>query len=130
MEALITNVDWLAVGVSTIICYLFASLWFSSWLFGKKWAEGVGVKNGIEENFSVYALVSQFFATLLLAWIVSLAVGNDSLSFIALISSMVFFFLLAANLMAGHSVYASLAEGVFVLAISIIMAISNLLLQR
>ena len=86
------------------------------------------MKNGIEENFSVYALVSQFFATLLLAWIVSLAVGNDSLSFIALISSMVFFFLLAANLMAGHSVYASLAEGVFVLAISIIMAISNLIL--
>ena len=46
MEALITNVDWLAVGVSTIICYLFASLWFSSWLFGEKWADGVGVENG------------------------------------------------------------------------------------
>ena len=97
MEALITNVDWLAVGVSTIICYLFAALWFSSWLFGEKWADGVGVENGLEKNFSVYALVSQFFATLLLAWIVSLAVGNDSLLFIALISFMVFFFLLAQH---------------------------------
>ena len=88
----------------------------------------MGSEMRIRDSFSVYALVSQFFATLLLAWIVSLAVGNDSLLFIALISFMVFFFLLAANLMADHSVYASLAEGVFVLAISMIMTISNLLL--
>ena len=128
MEALVTNVNWLAVGVSTIISYLFASLWYSPSVFGSKWANGIGLQIGAEEGFSIYALVSQFFATLLLAWIVSLAIGNGSLAFIFLISLTVFFFLLAANLIAEHSTYASLVEATFVFAISLIMTICNLLL--
>ena len=128
MDALITNVNWLAVGASTIISYLLASLWFSPSFFGRKWADGVGLKLAEDEGFSIYALISQFFATLLLAWIVSLAVGNDSLAFIFLISLTIFFFLLAANLIAEHGIYASLVEATFVFAISLIMTICNLLL--
>ena len=128
MEPLIANVNWLAVGVSTIIGYLFASFWYSPSIFGEKWADGVGLKIGADEGFSIYALVSQFFASLLLAWIVSLIVGNGSLAFIVLISITIFFFLLAANLIAEHSAYASLVEATFVLVISLIMTLCNLLL--
>ena len=128
MEALVTNVNWLAVGLSTIICYLFASFWYSPMAFGGKWADGVGLKGRVQEGFSFYALVSQFFAILLLAWINSLIVGNGSLVFIILISLTIFFFVLTANLMSGYSNYSSLLEATFVLAISSIMTACNFIL--
>jgi len=34
MEILLAGVNWLAVGVSTIICYMLAGLWYSPKLFG------------------------------------------------------------------------------------------------
>ena len=76
MEALVTNVNWLAVGLSTIVSYLFASFWYSPTAFGGKWAAGLGFKDGAQGGFSMSALVCQFFSTLLLAWIISLAVSN------------------------------------------------------
>ena len=128
MEALVTNVNWLAVGLSTIISYLFASFWYSPMAFGGKWADGVGLKGRVQKGFSFYALVSQFFAILLLAWINSLIVGNGSLVFIILISLTIFFFVLTANLMSGYSNYSSLLEATFVLAISSIMTACNFIL--
>ena len=128
MEALVTNVNWLAVGVSTIICYLFASFWYSPWVFGIKWANGVGLKDRTQEGFSFYALVCQFFAILLLAWITSLIMGNGSLVFIFLISLTIFFFVLTANLMSDNSNCSSLVEATFVFAITLIMTACNFLL--
>ena len=128
MEALVTNVNWLAVGVSTIISYLFASFWYSPLVFGSKWSDGVGLKERTQDGFSFYALVCQFFAILLLAWINSLIMGNGSLVFIFLISLTIFFFVLTANLMSGYSNYSSLLEATFVLAISSIMTACNFIL--
>ena len=128
MEALVTNVNWLAVGVSTIISYLFASFWYSSLVFGSKWADGVGLKERTQAGFSFYALVCQFFAVLLLAWINSLIMGNGSLVFIFLISLTIFFFVLTANLMSDNSNYSSLVEATFVFAITLIMTACNFLL--
>ena len=48
MEILLAGVNWLAVGVSTIICYMLAGLWYSPKLFDNRWAEGVGMENGGE----------------------------------------------------------------------------------
>jgi hypothetical protein len=128
MEALITNVNWLGVGLSTILCFMLGALWFSKMLFGPKWAEGINIKIGPGEKQSVPALVNQFFGTLLLAWIVSLAVGNDSIAFVVLISSTFVFLLIASNLIAEHTVYASIVEGAFVIVMTIIMVICNLIL--
>ena len=128
MEALVTNVNWLAVGLSTIISYLFASFWYSSTVFGGKWAAGLGLKDGPQGGFSMSALVCQFFATLFLAWIISLAVANDSIAFIFLISLTIFFFVLTANLMSKASNYSSLVEATFVFTMSLIMTACNFLL--
>ncbi len=128
MEALVTNVNWLAVGLSTIISYLFASFWYSPTAFGGKWADGLGLKDGAQGGFSMIALVCQFFSTLLLAWIISLAVANDSVAFIFLISLTIFFFVLTANLMSKASNYSSLVEATFVLTMSFIMTACNFLL--
>ena len=128
MEALIMNVNWLAVGLSTIISYLFASFWYSPTAFGGKWAAGLGLKDGPQGGFSMSALVCQFFATLFLAWIIGLAVANDSIAFIFLISLTIFFFVLTANLMSKASNYSSLVEATFVFAMSLIMTACNFLL--
>jgi len=128
LEALVTNVNWLAVGVGTIISYLFASFWYSPLVFGSKWAHGVGLKEWTQDGFSFYALVCQFFAILLLAWINSLIMGNGSLVFIFLISLTIFFFVLTANLMSDNSNYSSLVEATFVFAITLIMTACNFLL--
>ena len=128
MEALVTNVNWLAVGLSTIISYLFASFWYSPTAFGGKWAAGLGLKDGAQGGFSMIALVCQFFSILLLAWIISLAVANDSVAFIFLISLTIFFFVLTANLMSKASNYSSLVEATFVLTMSFIMTACNFLL--
>ena len=128
MEALVTNVNWLAVGLSTIISYLFASFWYSPTAVGGKWAAGLGLKDGAQGGFSMIALVCQFFSTLLLAWIISLAIANDSVAFIFLISLTIFFFVLTANLMSKASNYSSLVEATFVLTMSLIMTACNFLL--
>ena len=128
MEALVTNVNWLAVGLSTIVSYLFASFWYSPTAFGGKWAAGLGLKDGAQGGFSMIALVCQFFSILLLAWIISLAVANDSVAFIFLISLTIFFFVLTANLMSKASNYSSLVEATFVLTMSFIMTACNFLL--
>jgi len=128
VEALVTNVNWLAVGLSTIVSYLFASFWYSPTAFGGKWAAGLGLKDGAQGGFSMIALVCQFFSTLLLAWIISLAMANDSVAFIFLISLTIFFFVLTANLMSKASNYSSLVEATFVLAMSLIMTACNFLL--
>ena len=125
MEALTANVNWLGVGLSTIICFMLGSLWFSGKLFGEKWAEGIEI--GPDHKQSVSALVSQFFGTLLLAWIVGLAVSG-SIASVVLITLAVFFLVLASNLMGDHTLYASMVEGGFVIAMTIIMTICNVII--
>ncbi|MDB3993432.1 DUF1761 domain-containing protein [Gammaproteobacteria bacterium] len=128
MEALTANVNWLGVGLSTIICFMLGALWFSGKLFGEKWAEGIGIEIGPDHKQSVSALVSQFFGTLLLAWIVGLAVSGGSIASVVLITLAVFFLVLASNLMGDHTLYASMVEGGFVIAMTIIMTICNVII--
>jgi hypothetical protein len=128
MEALTANVNWLGVGLSTIICFMLGALWFSGKLFGEKWAEGIGIEIGPDHKQSVSALVSQFFGTLLLAWIVGLAVSGGSIASVVLITLAVFFLVLASNLMGDNTLYASMVEGGFVIAMTIIMTICNVII--
>lgn len=128
MDALAANVNWLGVGLSTIICFMLGALWFSTRLFGQKWGEGIGIKIGPGHKQSVMGLVSQFFGTLLLAWIVGLAVGNGSIASVVLITLAIFFIVIASNLMGEHTLYASLVEGGFVIAMAVIMVMCNLVI--
>ena len=44
MESLMMDVNWLAVGVGTVIAFMLGAAWYSPKMFGKKWAEGVGLE--------------------------------------------------------------------------------------
>ena len=128
MEALFTNVNWLAVGVSTILSFGLGGAWYSTKMFGTKWAKGVGIDIDATAGQPVPALIVQFFGTLLFAWVISLAVVNGSIASVVLISITFFFLLVAANLFANHTVYAAVVEGAFVLTMAAIMVACNLVL--
>ncbi len=128
MEALVAGVSWLAVGVSSIICFMLGGLWYSPILFGKRWGEGVKVDTGPGAKQPIGALVTQFLGTLLLAWIVSLAFNNGSIGSIVLIVAAFSLLLIAANLFAEHSWFASLVEAAFIVVMAVIMMVCNLLL--
>ena len=128
MAELVAGVSWLAVGLSTIICFMLGALWYSPVLFGTRWAEGVNIEIGPGAKQPVGALVTQFLGTLLLAWIVALAYTNGSVSSIVLIVAAFALLLVAANLFAEHSLYAALAESGFIAVMAVIMLVCNLFL--
>ncbi len=128
MEAIVTGVNWLAVGISTVLSFMLGAFWYSQMAFGKKWAEGVGVDSGSDAKQPVAALVIQFVGTFLLAWIVALAFALEALSAAILIVITVSILLMAGSMFGGNSRYATITEGSFVLAMAVIMIGTNTIL--
>ena len=95
MEALFASVNWLAVGVSTIVSFMLAALWYSSKMFGTKWADGLNID--ADGKHPILALLAQFIGTLLFAWVVALGVSNGSIASVLLIS-ITFFFVKSSNI--------------------------------
>ena len=128
MEILLAGVNWLAVGVSTMICFGLGALWYSPKLFGTKWAQGVGIEIGPETKQPMGALIVQFVGTLILAWIIALAHTNGAYSSAVLIVIMGACLLMAGNLFANHDTYSTVVEGAFVVVMALIMVASNYVL--
>ncbi len=128
MEAITTGISWWAVGVSTLICFFLGGLWYSPVLFGKQWAEGVGVEMGDASIQPVPALVLQLAGTFLLAWVMALADAINAYPAAVLIILTITTLLIAANLFSQHSLASSLIQGFFVIAMAIIMVVCNLVL--
>ena len=74
-----SSVNWLAVGLGTILSFLLGWLWYSPKVFGIKWAEGSGVTLGSAEQMPVFAMVSQLVALLLLAVVIGLTATVNAL---------------------------------------------------
>ncbi|MGY8815021.1 MAG: DUF1761 family protein [Gammaproteobacteria bacterium] len=58
MSELTAGVSWIAVVVSFVVSFMLGWLWYSPMLFGKKWAEGVGVEMGDASTMPVFAMVT------------------------------------------------------------------------
>lgn len=74
-----SSVNWLAVGVGTIVAFLVGWLWYSSKLFGKKWAEGSNVSLGAANEMPVFAMIAQLLALFLLALVIGMTAATDAL---------------------------------------------------
>ena len=122
MNELTDNVSWMGVIVGTVVAYALGWLWYSPKLFGTKWAEGVGVKlDG--SGPSAMALVIQFVATFLLAWIIGVtAVANALLTAILIVLTIVCL-MVAGGLFGQKSRYAITTEAGFVVVMAVIMII-------
>ncbi len=122
MNEITDNVNWLAVIVGAIVAFLLGWIWYSPKLFGTRWAEGVGI-NLDDSGPSALAMVIQFVATFLLAWIIGVtAVANALLSAILIVLTIVFL-MVASSLFSQKSRYAITTEAVFVVVIAVFMII-------
>ena len=128
MDALLTGVNWLAVGISTVLSFMLAGLWYSKKLFGKKWAEGKGIDIDSGAGQPVPALVTQLVGTFLLAWIVALAMANNALSSAILIVITIAILLMAGSMFGGSNRAATVIEGGMVIAMALIMISTNAIL--
>lgn len=123
MSELTTNVNWIAVIVGTVLSFLLGWLWYSPKLFGKKWAEGVGVDLGAASSMPVAAMVTQLVATFLLAWVVGITATRNALATIVLIVIMLALFIVANGLFGKKSHYAIGVEAGFVVAMAVVMIV-------
>lgn len=69
---ILSNVNWLATGVGTVVAFLLGWAWYSEKLFGTKWAEGSGVDLGNIDQMPVFAMVTQVIGLLLLATVIGI----------------------------------------------------------
>ncbi|MEX3008071.1 DUF1761 domain-containing protein [Hoeflea sp. TYP-13] len=84
MGELTTGINWLAVIVGAVAAFLVGWLWYSPMLFGRKWAEGVGVEMGKPGEMPVGAMVSQVIGLLLLSWFVGVTAAANALATVIL----------------------------------------------
>ena len=78
MEEITTNVSWLAVIVGAIASFLVGWAWYGP-LFGKKWAEGVGVELGNAQDMPMGAMGLQMLGLLLMSWFVAVTAASNLL---------------------------------------------------
>ena len=57
MGELTEGVNWLAVGVGTVLSFLLGWAWYSPLLFVKKWIEGINVKPNPNAKMPAAAMV-------------------------------------------------------------------------
>lgn len=124
MNEIITGVNWLAVCVGAVLAFLLGWLWYSPKLFGKKWAEGVGLSIDCESTeLPKAAMIAQALGTFLLAWLVGITAANEALLTIILITLTIVVLMTAGGLFSKKSSYAIATEAGFVVAMVVIMIV-------
>jgi hypothetical protein len=128
VEEIAANVNWLAVIVGAVLAFLLGWLWYSPMLFGRKWAEGVGVELGSASSMPVGAMVSQGVALLLLAWIFGITAANEDLLTVILVVLAIAAFIVSAGMFAKKSMYAIYTEAGYIIASGVVMFIVQAIL--
>ena len=121
MIVLVAGVNWIAVAVSTVLCFALCALWYSPKLFGTKWAAGVGIEIGADAKQPWAAFAMQLLGTFLLAWIIALTLANDAMPLGVLFAATSACLLMAGSMFGQNSRYAIVAEGSFVMTMAVIM---------
>jgi hypothetical protein len=122
MQEIIAQVNWLAVAVGTVLVFPLGWLWYSPKLFGRKWAQGVGVDLDSTGSMAP-VLIFQFVANFMLAWVIGVTASTNSL-LTAILMVLTIVSLMAANgLFCRKSGYAIMVEVGFVIVMAIIMIV-------
>lgn len=119
----ITDINWLATIVGFVLSFGLGMIWFSPKMFGKKWAEGVGISSDKPDKAPVAAMIAQAVGTFLLAWTVGVTAKNDALLTIILITATIVVLAGAGGFFSGKNAYARHTEGGFTVAMVVIMII-------
>ena len=128
MAELTEGVNWLAVGLGTVLSFLLGWAWFSPLLFVKKWVEGINVKPNPNAKMPAGAMVMQLIATFLLAWLVGIGAAHNALAMTILIVAAIIALFVANGLFGSKSNHAIAIEGGFVAAMAIVMIVVQAIL--
>jgi Protein of unknown function (DUF1761) len=128
MQEITANVNWLAVIVGAVLSFLLGWLWYSPMLFGKKWAEGIGVEFGAASSMPMGAMAAQIVGIFLLAWLFGVTAGNNALLTIILIVLTVAAFIVSAGMFAKKSTYAICVEAGYIIAMAVVMFVVQAIL--
>jgi hypothetical protein len=79
MAELTNGVSWLAVVAGAVVSFLAGWLWYSTKMFGLKWAEGVGLGLGSSTTMPAGAMISQLIGLLLMSWFVGVTAASSAL---------------------------------------------------
>ncbi len=97
-------------------------------LFGKSWAEGVGVEIGSASAMPVGAMVTQAIGIFLLAWLFGITAANDALLTIILVVLAIVALNVSGSLFAKKGTQAVYVEAGYIIAIAVIMFLAQGLL--
>ncbi len=126
MEALLVNVNWLAVIVGAVAAFALGALWYSPKMFGKGWREGCGLPEAdTEKGQPMMAMVAQGVGTFLLAWVIGITETTGAIGFAILIALMVAALIKANGLFAQKSMYAIKVESGFIIAMVVVMILAQ-----
>jgi len=125
MNTLFANINWVAVGVSFILSFGLGYFWYSPKWFGKKWAEGVGIKFDPEcqDGPMIAAMVTQLIGTFLLALLVGVHNANQTHSTMLLTLLTIAFLMAGGGLFSQKSAYAIRTEVGFLFTMVVIMVL-------
>ena len=127
MEALISQIAWTPVVVSTVLAFGLGWLWYSPALFLKSWKAGLPYPPKWEAPMWM-PMVAQLGATFILAILVSLSIKSGDVRNAAFIVIAIMGFTKANGLYAGKSMAAISVEVLYILAMGVLLAAVNLIL--
>ena len=124
MDAILMDVNWLAVIVGAVVAWVFGGLWYSPKMFQKKWLEGVKIPANNKDS-SMPGMIAQGFGTFLFAWVIGVTETTGNI-FLAILITLTIAVLIKANgFFSQKSMYAIKVETSYILVMAIIMVIAQ-----
>jgi hypothetical protein len=123
MEELTTGVSWPGVIVGAIAAFLAGWVWYLPGVFGRRWAEDLGVKLGSAGDMPVGAMVAQAVGLLLLSWFVGVTAVSSALLTVILATLAFTMLGISGGMFAGQSGYVRNVNAGYWLVSLIIMII-------
>lgn len=123
MNELFAGVSWMAVIAGFVLSFLLGWLWYSPVMFGRKWAEGVGVQMSDASALPAFAMVTQALGTFGLAWLFGITATKNALLTIILVLLTLILLTVSNGKYAQKSNAAVAIEAAYILAMGVVMFI-------
>lgn len=125
MEELLTGVNWTAVITGAVAAFVVGWVWYSPYMFSKKWAAGIGIDINNGGGSMGLALFAQAVGTFLLAWVIGITQTTDSTAIAILIALTIAAIVKANGLFSQKSHYAIGVEAVYILVMVAVMLLAH-----
>lgn len=126
IELLLMDVNWVAVVVATLIAFASGWLWYSDFMFGKKWQKAVGISP--EDNAPMgHAMGAQLVGTFFMSWVIGIAIVLNSLQLAILVGAVLISFIKANGFYSKKKSYAIKVESGYLAVMTVVMIIVHAL---